>query len=322
MKAVVFAKAGRPEEVLTVGTAPDPQPAADQVLIQVSARSIQPADFLFVEGRYRYAPQLPQVAGFDGAGTVVAVGSAVKDIQPGTRVAFRGVGAWAEMAVAPRARVYPVPAGISDDLASQFALNPLTAWGLLAECRLVAGSRLLITAGHSVVARLLVALANQQGIDATILVRDGGGYAIRKGLNGEVLGRAATVADALAPIIAEAPFHAVVDAVGGADSLALIDGIEPGGRLITYGLLNDTDITFKASTLLRRNLTWQGFGIDHWIQITPIADLDVAAKTLWRLLAEQPDLLPVIAHYPLERIADAIDAVRQANQPGKVILTT
>ena len=62
---------------------------------------------------------------------------------------------------------------MADAIASQFALNPLTAWGLLAECDLQKSSRLLLTAGRSIVTRLLAGLAHRRGLDATLLVRDG-----------------------------------------------------------------------------------------------------------------------------------------------------
>lgn len=132
MEAVIFEQAGKPEEVLAVSDISSPAPERGQVLIRVTSRTIQPADFLFIEGRYRIKPEFPQAAGLEGVGMIVECGPEVTDLAPGIRVAFRSPGAWAELAVAPAARVNPVPTGIPDSIACQFALNPLTAWGLLA----------------------------------------------------------------------------------------------------------------------------------------------------------------------------------------------
>lgn len=52
MKAVIFENSGNAEDVLVVRDIPPPTPDQNQVLIRVIARSIQPADFLFIEGRY------------------------------------------------------------------------------------------------------------------------------------------------------------------------------------------------------------------------------------------------------------------------------
>ncbi len=115
MQAVIFEQPGRAEDVLIVRDMPSPTLDRNQVLIRVVARSIQPADFLFIEGHYRVKPVFPQVAGFDGVGTIISYGAGVSNLDPGMRVAFRSPGAWAEFAVAPAARVYPVPAEISDN---------------------------------------------------------------------------------------------------------------------------------------------------------------------------------------------------------------
>lgn len=167
MQALVFEQAGEPLEVLGLKEAPMPKAGPGEVLIQVGARSIQPADSLFIAGRYRVKPRFPQIAGFDGAGVVVGRGAGVGAPAIGTRVAFRCPGAWAEYVVVPEKLAYVVPGDLSpsidDGLASQFALNPLTAWGLLDTVRLAEGpskgKRMLVTAGRSIVVGLLAELA-------------------------------------------------------------------------------------------------------------------------------------------------------------------
>jgi NADPH:quinone reductase-like Zn-dependent oxidoreductase len=151
LQAVVFERAGQAEDVLQVRDVLPPAPAAGQVLIEVAARPIHPADFMFIAGRYRVAPVYPQTAGFDGVGRIVACAPDVNHPLPGTRVAFRHPDAWAKLAVAPVNHVYPVPDGIPDEVACQFPLNPLTAWGTLAECQPPPpGGRVLATAGRPV----------------------------------------------------------------------------------------------------------------------------------------------------------------------------
>lgn len=321
MQAVIFEQPGRPEDVLVIRDIHSPVPNQDQVLIHVAARTIQPADFLFIEGRYRIKPVFPQAAGLEGVGTVVACGDKVACVKPGVRVAFRSPGAWAEYAVAPASRVYPVPAGIPDAIASQFALNPLTAWGLLAECTPPKSSRVLITAGRSIVARLLAKLAERKGLKPALLVREGSGYAVLEGGNGQVVSKQATVAGALQKVAQHGLFHAILDPVGGPNTLALIDALESGGRLISYGVLDDGEISLKASRLLYKNMTWQGFGIDGWLNGATQEQLDVAQHELWEMLSEHPDLLPVIDSFSLAKVQEAIRTVRTTRRPGKVLLT-
>ena len=133
------------------------------MLVKVDARPIQPSDFMFIAGRYRIKPALPQVAGMEGMGTVVAAG-AEAHVAPGTRVAFRHPGTWAEFLSVPEECVYAVPAGISAERAAQFALNPVTAWALLDQLTVKPGHWIAINAATSSIAQIVYGLAKRRHI--------------------------------------------------------------------------------------------------------------------------------------------------------------
>lgn len=316
MQAVVFEHSGNPLDVLSVREVARPAPGPGQVLVRVAARPIQPADFLFIGGRYRIRPGSPQVAGLEGLGTIVACGPDTGRFEVGERVAFRSPGTWAEFAVAAVSRVYRVPASIPDPVACQFALNPLTAWGLLAECDLPPGARILLTAGRSQVAGLLARLALQRGHDVSLLVRDRAGYAVLDARTLQSAGQQPSVAAALG----NSRFHAILDAVGGSATVALIEALEPRGRLVSYGILDDGEMTLKTSQVLFRNMIWQGFGIDAWLDHAGTAQLEHAQRELWNLLDAAPELLPVSGSFGLARVDEAIRMVDAGGQRGKVLL--
>ena len=319
MKAVIFEQTGQAAEVLRLAEVKEPTAGVGELLIRVAARPIHPADLLFIAGRYRVKPVFPQVAGFDGVGTVLACGAGVENFTPGERVAFRSAGVWGEVAAVQVAKVYRVPTDVPDEIACQFPLNPLTAWGLLDECLLAPGSRLLITAGRSVVARLLTALALRRGIEPFLLVREEGGYRVLAADGKRTLTAGAEVAQALQNLDG-ITFQAVIDAVGGPNTLALIETITPGGRLITYGLLDDRPLTLQSSTLLFKNLHWQGFGVDAWLARTQPEQLAAACDELWTLLGKEPELLPVVARFDLDQIGEAIATLHTNHRPGKILL--
>jgi NADPH:quinone reductase-like Zn-dependent oxidoreductase len=319
MQAVAFERMGEPEDVLAVVDAPAPEPGPGQVLVRVVVRPIHPADFMFIRGAYRVAPRLPQVAGLEGAGVVVAAGEGIDSGWLGRRVAFRSPGAWAELAAVPLTRVYPVPDAIDDAVASQFALNPLTAWGLRDRAAVAPGARVLVTAGRSVVARLVSALFARRGVVTVLIEREGDGFLTRDAATGAVTA-AATLPALLGELAARGRYHAILDAVGGPGTLDLIAAAEPGARLITYGRLDDRPFTFRASTLLSRNLFWEGFGIDAYLDGLGPAGLACASDELWALLGEAPELLPTIARHPLAAVGAALRDVRGARTPGKVLL--
>ncbi|MGF7043020.1 hypothetical protein [Mucilaginibacter lappiensis] len=74
----------------------------------------------------------------------------------GTMVAFFSKNAWAEYASIPQEDVIVLPRGGAFDKASQVAVSPITAWGLLERADVKAGDWLLLTAGNSIVSKLLI----------------------------------------------------------------------------------------------------------------------------------------------------------------------
>src|SRR6188768_4012320 len=76
-------------ETLTMRTLPVPQVGPDEVLIRVEAAGVGSWDRGEREGRYAEylgAPTFPYVLGWDGAGTIVAVGDRVGHFKEGDRV--------------------------------------------------------------------------------------------------------------------------------------------------------------------------------------------------------------------------------------------
>lgn len=56
---------------------------------------VNPADMNIIQGIYPIKPPLPSIAGFEGVGEVVAVGSSVENLIPGDRViSYGSIGTW------------------------------------------------------------------------------------------------------------------------------------------------------------------------------------------------------------------------------------
>ncbi|MER8384323.1 alcohol dehydrogenase catalytic domain-containing protein [Mesorhizobium sp. M0959] len=320
MKAIVFEQSGAAEDVLRFREVPKPACGPRQVLLRVSARVIQPADRLFIAGKYVTQPVYPQVAGYDGAGIVEQVGEEVRELDVGRRVAFRSPGAWAEHAAVPVEHVHPVPLelseSLSDELVCQFPLNPLTAWGLLDLAPTAPAHRVLLTAARSAVAAVADQLARKRGMIVERLVREKESYRLLDA-QFQVIGSGATVAAALST--AE-PYHLVLDPVGGPDTVSLIERISPGGSLFSYGVLDDRSFEVKASMLLYKSLRWCGFALSGWQRSASRETLANAARECWALLAEHPGTLPVIARYGLENFSFALEHAARSAGEGKVVL--
>jgi NADPH:quinone reductase-like Zn-dependent oxidoreductase len=172
MKAIVFNKSGKPEEVLQVIEKEKPVPGDMEVLVKVLASPINPSDIFFIQGTYRFKPEFPdQTAGFEGVGIVEASGRNV-DIPTGTLVAFFYKRAWATYTVVPAEELAVLPGGMPVEKAAQFSLNPFTAWGLLDNAQPVAGEWMLLTGANASVSQIVIQLARERGVQIIALVRD------------------------------------------------------------------------------------------------------------------------------------------------------
>jgi NADPH:quinone reductase-like Zn-dependent oxidoreductase len=317
MKAVVFEAVGEAREVLSLHERPAPTPGAEQVLIAVEASPVHPADFGFVRGAYRVKPTFPQVAGLSGAGRIVSVGAGVS-VRPGTRVAFRWPGAWAEQVAVPEARTFAVPEDIASDAAAQFPVNPVTAWGLLETAQVQPGAWLGLTAPASSVAVLVAALAHARGIRVVGIGRQASlatlGPEVRPVSEGEP-----EPAQRVRDITGGEGLSALLDCVGGPLVTSLFPALRQGATIVAYGTLSPEPVLVRNASLVYSNLSWLGFGIDRWSEsLTPERTAHMTAA-LWDGIRRGQLPLPISERFRLADFSAAL-ALAAAGGPGKVIL--
>src|SRR5438105_14119912 len=97
LKAAIYETHGNPAEVLRIVEMPWPTPVADEVVVKMMAAPINPADLNAIEGKYPVRPTLPATPGMEGAGVVVELGSAVRNLALGMQVILpHGLGTWRE----------------------------------------------------------------------------------------------------------------------------------------------------------------------------------------------------------------------------------
>lgn len=146
MRAARFHDYGAPD-VLVVERAPRPEPKEGEVLVRVYAAGVNPIDWKLRAGYLKaFMPvELPYTPGYDLAGTVEEVGPGVTAFTPGHAVFGRGMGTYAEYAIAPVTALAPKPDNISFDQAATIPIGGVTAWvGLFDTADLQAGQRLLV----------------------------------------------------------------------------------------------------------------------------------------------------------------------------------
>ncbi|RYL95075.1 NADP-dependent oxidoreductase [Sporolactobacillus sp. THM7-4] len=169
MKAVVIDHYGGKEE-LHETEVPDPVPGAHQVVVKMSATSINPIDWKLREGYLKemFDWEFPIIPGWDAAGVISKVGEEVTGWKKGDRVFARPAttrhGSYAEYMLIDDHLLAPIPDNISFAEAASVPLAGLTAWqALFDHANLKAGEKVLIHAGAGGVGSLAVQFAKVRG---------------------------------------------------------------------------------------------------------------------------------------------------------------
>lgn len=204
MRAWTIDRYGGPEVVQRHDDMPLPTTGPDDVLVKVACAGINFMDIHTWQGKYArsqsYSVRLPCTLGMEGAGTVVAVGSAVRHIAIGQRVAWCiAWGAFADYACVPARLAAVLPDAVGFDLAAAAMFQGCTAHYLVHDvARLARGTSCLVHAASGSIGQILIqmakrlgatvyttasteekcAVARRRGADAAVLY-DGGGFADR-----------------------------------------------------------------------------------------------------------------------------------------------
>jgi NADPH:quinone reductase-like Zn-dependent oxidoreductase len=165
MKAVVLHEYGGPGKLKYEDVA-DPVAGEGQVLVRVTASSVNPIDYKLRSGALKgYMPlELPVILGRDISGIVREVGSGVSGFAAGDRVMALGNKAYAELAVVKAEELTHVPEQL--DLAEAAALPLVTLTGeqlITRGTKIESGQTVLVAGAVGGVGRSAVWTAKQAG---------------------------------------------------------------------------------------------------------------------------------------------------------------
>ena len=231
MKAMVLTGHGGPE-MLRYGDVEDPKPAADEIVVDVHAASVNAADYKVRLGGSGYNVRFPHILGRDFSGVVASKGVGVTDFSVGDAVfgvLDAGIeGAYAEKLAIKAAIVARKPARLSHLQAAAMALTGITAiWAIEDTARLQAGETILIQGGAGGVAGFAIQLARHLGATVVTTTSAANVDYVRS------LG-ADRVVDYSAEDFAKtvSGCDVVFDTVGGDVQTRSYSVLRPGGRLV------------------------------------------------------------------------------------------
>src|ERR1051325_3318486 len=132
MKAIAVHDRGGPE-VLVYDEIPIPKPGDHEALVRIEAAGVNYLDIYYRSGFHwggHHRRPLPYIPGAEAAGTVVEVGSEVKEVKAGDRVAYgisNGSGSYAEFAAVAEWHLFKIPDTVDFKTAAAVMLQGMTA---------------------------------------------------------------------------------------------------------------------------------------------------------------------------------------------------
>ena len=185
MKAIVYQKYGSPD-VLELREVEKPAPGVGEVLVKVYATAVNYADFALLTGKPFLVRLMAggllnpknQILGADVAGRVEAVGSGVRQFQPGDEVfgdiSGCGLGGLAEYVSVPENVLVSKPANITFEQAAAVPMAAVTALqGLRNKGQIQTGQKVLINGASGGVGTFAVQIAKSFGAEVTAVCSTG-----------------------------------------------------------------------------------------------------------------------------------------------------
>jgi len=308
-------------KALNLADAAEPQPAADEVLIDVHATSVSYMDYLMTCGGYQMRPALPYVPGTDAAGVVVACGERVTRFRPGDRVSCMSwFGGFAERMVAKEASTARLPVNVDFAVGSAILNNYLTAWyALIERARLQAGETILVTGAAGGIGLACVELAHLLGARVVAVVGSAAKAALvrKHGADAVINHSCEDVRERVKALTGDQGLDICVDNVGGKLFAILARLMNWGGRLMPIGFTSG-EIPSLAMNLLK-NYSIVGVFIATWTARCP-DDASLAAETLMKWVGEGKLCPHIDRVLPLERVGEAMGAIADRSSQGRIVL--
>ena len=322
MRAIVVDRLMEPRDLRVAETA-EPELRPGTLAVDVKAAGCNFFDILMAQGRYQVKPPFPFVPGAELAGVVSAIGAEVDDFRIGDRVlASVGTGAFAEQAVVPARAAWRMPSGMTfEEGAALPIVYPTSYAALVLRARLQPGETLLVHAAAGGVG--LAAVQIGKALGARVLATAGGPekLAIAREAGADVCidyGRDDWV-EAVKAATQGRGADVIYDSVGGDILDQSLKCIAWSGRLLVIGFAGGRIPEIKANRILLKNISVVGL---HWgaYAIHEPARIPEVFGALFRMY-EQGTIRPVICQrYPLERTADALEALGSRRTYGKVVI--
>ena len=326
MRQVYFDGSGG-ADVIRLGEAPVPAPAAGKVLIEVVAAGINRPDIIQRLGGYPPPPGESAIPGLEVSGRVVAVGDGVEGLQVGAEVcALLGSGGYADYAVADAALCLPVPRAVSLEDAGGLPETVFTVFdNVFVRGGLQKGEKFLVHGGSSGIGSTAIQLAHAAGAEVFTTAGSAAKCAFCRTLGADhaINYREQDFVEVIRAATGKTGVNLVLDMVGGSYLGKYISIMAMEGRLVQIAFLQSgiiEKLDFRNVMMRRLVLTGSTLRARSLAQKAAVAA--GLRDRIWPLY-DAGTVKPVIhATFPLEAARQAHEMMEASSHLGKILLVT
>ena len=321
MRAVVFSGAGG-NEVVRLEERPDPAVGSEQVLVGVQHAGLNPADLEQRRGRYPAPPGSPSdVPGLEVAGSVLEVGTAVRDWAAGDRVfGLVGGGGLADRVAVHERHLARVPERLGDLDAAAVPEAFITAHDAVrTQAGLTMGETLLVHGAAGGVGSAAVQIGVAAGARVLGSVRSPEAAAFVEELGGEAVPDEGFAEEVLARTHGRGA-DVILELVGAAHFPGNLEAVAQQGRIMIVGLGSGREATIPLYRLMGTRATMRG----TVLRARPHEQKAQAVRAFERevvpFLADGRMLPRIDSTFAAADVARAFDRLEGRGKRGKVLI--
>ncbi|TMA82680.1 MAG: NADPH:quinone oxidoreductase family protein [Deltaproteobacteria bacterium] len=322
MKAVLCKEYGPPDSLVVEDVA-SPTPNRGEVLLAVRAAGVNFPDVLIIQNKYQFRPPLPFAPGGEVAGVVTALGEGVTTLEIGDRViGSTGWGGFAEELAVDASRTIAIPDEMDFVTASAFLMTYGTSHHALKDrAHLREGETLLVLGAAGGVGLAAVELGKLMGARVIAAASTPEKLAVcREHGADELIDYAREdLKERVKQLTSGNGVDVVYDPIGGAYAETALRGTAWDGRYLVVGFAAGDIPKIPLNLVLLKGcqivgVFWGAFTVrEPERHRANIAEL----MTWFRAGKLKPH---VSATFPLERAAEALNAMAERRVMGKVVL--
>ncbi len=337
MKSIYLTKNGKANEAFEIRESPMPEPKENEVRIKVEVFGLNFADVMARRGIYQDCPPLPCVLGYEVVGRIDVIGSKVKTLKQGDRVAaFTHFGGYSEYVVIDESGATIIP----EDMPATFAASLITQYctayfACMKATTVFEGENVLVHAAAGGLGTAFVQLLTLRKavIFGTCSSDEKVSYLKSIGVHHPINYKTADYRSEIKKILGNKRIDVIFDSLGGK---YIRDGVKllgPCGRIICLGgseLLSTSNPVIRIGKMLQ-------FGFYH-PGLLMMASKAIIGVNMLKVAENKPEVLFTIMNellalqkkglirpragkeYPVARLAEAHAALENRSTMGKVVI--